>query len=49
VTVPARRSGYLQAVDLDGLLAEALEHGVVLRLAPAVGDHVIAGTPLAWA
>jgi uncharacterized membrane protein len=49
VTVPARRSGYLQAVDLDGLLVVAQEHGVVLRLAPAVGDHVIAGTPLAWA
>jgi uncharacterized membrane protein len=49
VAVAARRSGYLQAVDLDGLLAVALEHGLVLRLAAAVGDHVIAGTPLAWA
>jgi uncharacterized membrane protein len=49
VTVPARRSGYLQAADLDRLLVVAQEHGVVLRLAPAVGDHVIAGTPLAWA
>jgi uncharacterized membrane protein len=49
VTVASRRSGYLQAVDLDGLLAVALEHGVVLRLAPTVGDHVIAGMPLAWA
>src|SRR6266545_1520149 len=49
VTVAARRSGYLQAVDLDGLLAVALEHGLVLRLAAAVGDHMIAGTPLAWA
>jgi uncharacterized membrane protein len=49
VAVAARRSGYLQAVDLDGLLAVALEHDLVLRLAAAVGDHVIAGTPLAWA
>ncbi|HEU4397542.1 MAG TPA: DUF2254 family protein [Actinomycetota bacterium] len=49
VAVPAKRSGYLQAVDLDGLLAVALEHDLVLRLAAAVGDHMIAGTPLAWA
>jgi uncharacterized membrane protein len=49
VAVAARRSGYLQAVDLDALLAVALDHGVVVRLAAAVGDHVIAGTALAWA
>jgi len=49
VAVAARRSGYLQAVDLDRLLEVALEHGLVLRLAAGVGDHVIAGTPLAWA
>jgi uncharacterized membrane protein len=49
VAVAARRSGYLQAVDLDALLAVALDQDVVVRLATAVGDHVVAGTPLAWA
>jgi uncharacterized membrane protein len=49
VAVAARRSGYLQAVDLDALLAVALDQDVVVRLAAAVGDHVVAGTPLAWA
>lgn len=47
--VRARRSGYLQAVRLDGLHAVAEAHGAVVRLVPAVGLHVTCGTTLGWA
>ncbi len=47
--VRARRSGYLQAVSLDGLQQVAEAHGVVVRLVPAVGLHVTCGTTLGWA
>ncbi len=49
VVLRARRSGYLQAVRLDGLLEIAQRHGVVIRLLPAVGLHVTCGTTLGWA
>src|SRR5947209_8672495 len=48
--VPAvsRRSGYVQAVHPGALLPAAARHGVCLRLRPRVGEHVVAGTVLAW-
>ena len=46
--VRARRSGYLQMLQLDGLSEVAEEHGVVLRLRPEIGSHVTEGTTLAW-
>ena len=49
VVVRARRSGYLQAVRLGTLASVAIEHGVAVRLAPAIGVHVTAGTTLGWA
>ena len=49
VVLRARRSGYLQAIRLDSLGDTAIRHGVALRLAPAVGVHVTAGTTLGWA
>ena len=49
VVLRARRSGYLQAIRLDTLADAAIRHGVALRLAPAVGVHVTAGTTLGWA
>ncbi|HEY3952729.1 MAG TPA: DUF2254 family protein [Streptosporangiaceae bacterium] len=41
-------SGYVQAVRCDLLLSHAARHGVCLRLRPRVGEHVVAGTTLAW-
>ncbi|GEL18481.1 DUF2254 domain-containing protein [Pseudonocardia asaccharolytica] len=46
--VAARRSGYVQVVDVAGLLAQAGRRRVTVRLRPRVGDHVVAGTTLAW-
>jgi len=49
VALPARRSGYLQAVDLRGLQEAATAGRATVRLRPHVGEHVVAGTVLAWA
>lgn len=46
--VGAYRSGFVQAVAPDELLAAAVADGVVVRVVPAVGDPVVAGAPLAW-
>ena len=48
VPVPAPRSGSVQAVRPGRLRAQAAGHGVCLRLRPRVGEHVVAGTTLAW-
>jgi uncharacterized membrane protein len=44
----SRRSGYVQAVHCRALLTHAARHGACLRLRPRVGEHVVAGTTLAW-
>jgi uncharacterized membrane protein len=46
--VASQRSGYVQSVRPRRLLAEAARLGVCLRLRPRVGEHVVAGTTLAW-
>jgi len=46
---PSRRSGYVQAVDLRSLRRAAVAHGLTVRLAVHVGEHVVAGAVLAWA
>ena len=43
------RSGYLQVVDHEALLAFCAEHKLVVRLEHRPGDFVIAGGPLATA
>src|SRR5215470_11099141 len=48
VPVASQRSGYVQSVRPGRLLAQAAGHGVCLRLRPRVGEHVVAGTTLAW-
>ena len=48
VPVASPRSGYVQAVRPGRLLDQAAAHGVCLRLRPRVGEHVVAGTTLAW-
>jgi uncharacterized membrane protein len=49
VPVVARRSGYVQAVDVRQLRTAAVARQVTVRLRPRVGEHVVAGTVLAWA
>ncbi|MGP4087906.1 DUF2254 domain-containing protein [Streptomyces sp. KR55] len=48
VPIAAQRSGYVQVVRPHLLLPIAAEHEVCLRLRPRVGEHVVAGTTLAW-
>jgi len=48
VAIPAARSGYLQTVRPDPLLAWARQHRLVIRFRERVGEHVVAGTTLAW-
>ena len=43
-----RHSGYVQAVRCHTLLSHAARHGACLRLRPRIGEHVVAGTTLAW-
>jgi uncharacterized membrane protein len=46
--IASQRSGYVQAVRPGRLLAQAAAHGCCLRPRPRVGEHVVAGTALAW-
>jgi len=48
VPVPAQRSGYVQAVQVERLVALAHRHQIQIRLRPRVGEHVVAGTTLVW-
>ena len=44
--VPAHKTGYIESIDQDALLAFAREHGTILRMERAIGEFVAAGTPL---
>jgi uncharacterized membrane protein len=44
--VPALSSGYLQAVDLPGLLKLAEDRDLVIRIGHRVGHFIVAGAPL---
>jgi uncharacterized membrane protein len=48
VPIAATRSGYVQVVRVQQLLPDAVRHRVCMRLRLRVGEHVVAGTPLAW-
>jgi uncharacterized membrane protein len=48
MALPAPASGYLQRVDASRLAADARALGVAVQLRPRVGEHVVAGTVLAW-
>jgi uncharacterized membrane protein len=43
------RSGYVQAIHPEALLRAIARMGTNVSIAYRVGDHVVAGTPLAWA
>jgi uncharacterized membrane protein len=47
LTVPAKTTGYVQAVDEDGLLATAAAHHRVIRMLHRPGHFVVEGQPLA--
>ena len=49
VGLPSARSGYVQAVDPGPLVRAAMRHDLVVVVARQVGDHVVAGTSIAWA
>ena len=48
IAVPAHRSGYVQAVRVERLLAAARRDRLRIRLRVRVGEHVVAGTTLLW-
>jgi len=48
IPITSQRSGYVQVVRATRLLAHAAQLGVCVRLRPRVGEHVVAGTTLAW-
>jgi uncharacterized membrane protein len=48
VTLISSRSGYVQAVHPERIVVHAGRRGVTVRLRPHVGEHVMAGTTLAW-
>jgi uncharacterized membrane protein len=45
--IAARRGGYLQSVDTEGLVASAAEADAVVRIIPIAGSFVMRGAPLA--
>jgi uncharacterized membrane protein len=49
VPVPARRSGYVQAVNCRQLLRAVTDRRATMLLRVHVGEHVVAGTVLGWA
>ena len=46
-SVSLTEGGYLQSIDLDGLLALATEKGVVIELTIKPGDHIVSGGQVA--
>jgi uncharacterized membrane protein len=48
VTVPATTSGYVQTAHPELLLPFATRAGASVLVRPRVGEHVVAGTVLAW-
>ena len=45
--IPAARTGYIQSVEAESLLAIARDHKAVVRMEHCVGDFIIKGMPLA--
>jgi uncharacterized membrane protein len=48
VPLRTQRSGYVQTIHSERLLSVALAHDVTLQVGLPIGDHAVAGTPLAW-
>jgi uncharacterized membrane protein len=45
-SIPARRTGYIQSVDGDGLLGFAAARNSVVRMERGIGEFVVEGAPL---
>lgn len=45
-SIPARRTGYIQAVDSGGLLGFAAAQNTIVRMERGIGDFVVEGAPL---
>jgi uncharacterized membrane protein len=48
IPVRAQRSGYVQTIHPEPLVAAAGELRVNAAIVPKVGDHVVSGTPILW-
>jgi uncharacterized membrane protein len=48
IAVPAWTSGYVQVVYLSRLVTEAAARQTHVRLRPRIGEHVVAGSTVAW-
>jgi len=48
IPVRAARSGYVQTMHPEAVIAAAGPLLVNVAIVPKVGDHVVAGTPIAW-
>jgi uncharacterized membrane protein len=48
VPVPSTHSGYIQNVHLEQIVPLAAQHSVTVRIRRRIGEHVVAGTTLAW-
>lgn len=46
VAVPSRKTGYIESVDGDMLLAFARERETILRMERGIGEFIVEGTPL---
>jgi len=49
ISLPAPRSGYVQLVHPELLLPLASTEDLTLRIVPAPGEHIVAGSPVVWA
>ncbi len=49
VAVPSKRSGYLQAFDIDGLKKAATRRDIIVRMEIRPGDFVLESGTLLWA
>lgn len=48
VPITSSRSGYLQTARMDQLLSVAVAHRVCILVRQRVGEHVVAGSTVAW-
>ncbi len=44
--VAARKTGYIESIDGDSLLALARKHGTIVRMERGIGEFVVEGAPL---
>jgi uncharacterized membrane protein len=47
-TIPAPRSGYIQTIHPQGLVAALDKHDLTALVVPMMGEHVVARAPLLW-